>query len=63
MRKSLRVGFLLILFALSVACYSYLNLTEFATLEGFAGGSDFSDIKVSKFVIETLQKVASVTIH
>ena len=51
------------LFALSVACYSYLNLTEFTSMEGFAAGSDFSDIKVSKFVVETLQKAVYFTFH
>ncbi len=63
MRKPLRIFLMLMLFALSAACYSYLNLTEFTSIEGFAAGSDFSDIKVSKFVVETLQKAVYFTFH
>lgn len=63
MRNSLKILLGLILFAVSIACYSYLNLTEFATLESLSASPDFSDIKVSKFLVETLQKVAIVTFH
>jgi hypothetical protein len=59
MRKSLRKIGLIILIILSVGCFLYLNyfqgLGEFSE---FSLGSELTDVKISKFILETLKKVA-----
>lgn len=58
MRKSLRKIGLIILIILSVGCFLYLNYFQGLELSEFSVGSEMTDVKISKFIVETLKKVA-----
>lgn len=63
MRKSLRTIGIIALIILSAACFLYLNYCpDVGEIELGFQQSEMTDVKVSKFIVETLKKVV-VTIH
>ncbi|MDH3649928.1 MAG: hypothetical protein OEQ53_09600 [Saprospiraceae bacterium] len=63
MRKSLRAIGIIALIILSAACFLYLNYCpDVGDLELSFGNSELTDVKISKFIVETLKKVV-VTVH
>ena len=56
--KTLRLIGILLLILISAGCFLYLNYCPDSFSEFAIGNSELTDIKISKFIVESLKKVA-----
>jgi hypothetical protein len=57
--KTLRIIGILLLILISAGCFVYLNYCPDSFYGEFTlGGSELTDVKISKFIVESLKKVA-----
>ena len=60
MKKSFKISAVILLFAMSLVCFLYLNYCTGSGLDSgiSASGSELTDVRISKFIFESLKKVA-----
>jgi hypothetical protein len=56
--KTMRIIGIIMLIALSATCFVYLNYCPESYGDFAIGNSELTDIRISKFIIESLKKVA-----
>ena len=56
--KTLRLVGILMLIIISAACFLYLNYCPESLGDFTVGNSELTDVKISKFIVESLKKVA-----
>lgn len=56
--KTLRLFGILLLILISAACFLYINYCPESLGDFAIGNSELTDIKISKFIVESLKKVA-----